>query len=183
MALEPPDDNDDLLPCGNGEDALARHLMAGRTTDHEAGCSHCRSAARDLEPLISVLREPPDEETTAPVGLVDDVMRIVRSERRNTRTLTLGGAGPGTTEIRESAVATLVRLSARDVPDVLVGRCRVRRTPDGLVVSLTVLVVGGTPIVEAAERLRRTVRALLEERLRLAVPRIDIDVTGLVEPG
>lgn len=182
MALEPPDDGDrGLLPCGNGEDTLVRNLMDGRTTDHEAHCPHCRAAARDLAPLVSALNEPEAEATTAPAGLVDDVMRAIRAERGSRRSLVLGGPGPGTTRIRESAVAAMARFAARGVPGVVVGRCRVRRETDGLTVSLTARVAQGTPIAEAAEDVRGAVREVLEDRLRLPVTRIDIEVVGLIE--
>ncbi len=182
MALEPPDDGaDDLLPCGHGEDALVRNLMEGRTTEHEAACPYCRAAARELAPLVSVLREPEAEAVTAPAGLVDDVMRAIRAERGSRRSLALDAPGPGTTHVRESAVAALARFSARSVPGVLVGRCRVRRDRDGLTVSLGARVAHGTPITEAADEVRRAVREVLENRLRLPVARIDIEVTGLIE--
>lgn len=182
MALEPPDEGaDDLLPCGNGEDVLVRNLMDGRTTEHEARCPHCRAAARDLAPLVRVLREPDTEAVTAPAGLVDDVMRAIRAERGNRRALLLDGPGPGATRIRETAVAALARFAARGVPGTLVGRCRVLRAQDGLSVSLNVRVAHGTPIAEAAEGVRGAVRAVLEDRLGLPVTRIDIEVVGLIE--
>ncbi|CAL9482521.1 hypothetical protein SUDANB121_03083 [Nocardiopsis dassonvillei] len=181
MALEPPDDGaDGLLPCGNGEDALVRNLVEGRTTEHEAHCPHCRAATRDLAPLVSVLREPGTDAVAAPAGLVDDVMRVIRADRGR-RTLVLGGPGPGTTRIRESAVAALARFAARGAPGTLVGRCRVGRERDGLSVALAVRVAHGTPIAEAAEDLRRAVRDVLEDRLGLPVLRIDVEVVGLIE--
>ncbi|MEU0489901.1 hypothetical protein ABZ249_11780 [Nocardiopsis sp. NPDC006139] len=182
MALEPPDDGaDGLLPCGNEEDVLVRNLMEGRTTEHEARCPHCQATARDLAPLVSALREPETEAVKAPAGLVEDVMRAIRAERGNRRSLLLGGPGPGTTRIRESAVAAMARYASRGVPGVLVGRCRVERGPDGLAVSLTARVAHGTPIAGAAEDVRRTVRDILEHRLGLPVVRIDIEVVGLIE--
>ncbi|NYJ32733.1 hypothetical protein [Nocardiopsis aegyptia] len=158
-----------------------RHLLDGRPTEHEAQCSHCRAAARDLAPLIRALGEPELEATTAPAGLVDDVMRAIRAERGTRRSLELDGPGPGTTRIRETAVAAMARFSARGVSGVLVGRCRVHREEEGLAVSLTARVTQGTPIAAAAEEVRRAVRDILEDRLRLTVTRIDIEIVGLIE--
>ncbi|WP_159942602.1 MULTISPECIES: hypothetical protein [unclassified Nocardiopsis] len=178
MAVEPSDDHD-RLPCGNTVDALLRHMTSGELTGHERTCEHCRAQAEELRPLVTAVRRDGEEEVTAPSGLLTDVMRAVRSERRSERTIVLGGTGPGGTEVRESAVAAMLRASVEAVPGVVVGRCRVEQTGEGLFVRVTARVAVGLPIPDAAGAARRAMRSLVERRLGLPVARLDIDVVDL----
>lgn len=182
MAVDPSDDHD-RLPCGTTVDALLRHLTSGRLTEHESSCEYCREQAEELRPLVAAVRQSDDQEVTAPPGLLSDVMRAVRAERRAGTTVVLAGPGPGGTEIREAAVAALLRASVDSVPGVVVGRCRVRQSREGLTVLATARVALGLPIIEAAEAARRAMRTLIEDRLGLSAVRVDIDVVDLDDPG
>ena len=182
MAVDPSDDQD-RLPCGNSVDALLRHLTSGDLTGHESSCEYCREQAAELSPLVSAVQQAGDQDVTAPPGLLADVMRAVRSERRTSGTVVLAGPGPGGTEIRVAAVAAMLRASVESVPGVVVGRCRIEQTPEGLVVLAAARVALGLPIVEAAEEARRAMRSLVEDRLGLRAARVDIDVVDLDQPG
>ncbi len=190
MAVEPSrdhDDSHDQLPCGTSADALLDHLRAGTTTEHERTCPHCRAAAEEFRPLLSALGSAADDdrEITAPPGLLDDVMRTVRAERRSRETLRLADPGtgetPGDTRIRHSAISAVLRACVDPAAGLIVGGCRIRSTPDGLVVTATARVLSGTVIPEATGAARRVMRSFVEERLGLRVARIDIDVTDVIE--
>lgn len=190
MAVDPSHDHDhsdDQLPCGTSADALLDHLRAGTTTAHERTCPHCRAAAEEFRPLLSAMGSAlgDDREITAPPGLLDDVMRAVRAEGRSKKTLRLPGAGtggtPGDTRIRHSAVSAMLRACVDPAEGLLVGRCRIERTPDGLVIGATARVLTGTVIPEATAAARRAMGTFVEDRLGLRVARIDIDVTDVID--
>ncbi|MFD6950847.1 MULTISPECIES: hypothetical protein [unclassified Nocardiopsis] len=95
----------------------------------------------------------------------------------------LGAPGPGGTEVGESAVAAMLRASVEPVPGVVVGRCRVEQTREGLTVRATARVTVGLPIPDAADAARRAMRSLAEQRLGLPVVRLDIEVVDLEDPA
>lgn len=185
MAVDPSDDHDQL-PCGTYADALLDHLRAGTATEHERTCPHCRTASEEFRPLLSALGSSlgDDREITAPPGLLDDVMRAVRAEGRSKETLRLpdtgSGGGPGDTRIRHSAVSAMLRACVDPAEGLLVGRCRIERTPDGLAIAATARVLTGTVIPEATAAARRAMGTFVEDRLGLRVARIDIDVTDVI---
>lgn len=179
MAVDPSDDHDQL-PCGTSADTLLEHLREGTATGHERTCPHCRAAADEFRPLLAALRDAP--EVTAPPGLLDDVMRVVRSEGRSKKTLQLPGDGPGDTRIRHSAVSAMLRYCVDPADGLILGRCRIERTPAGLVIAADARVLAGTVIPEATAAARRTMSAFVEDRLGLRVARIDIDVTDVINP-
>ncbi|WP_017570343.1 anti-sigma factor [Nocardiopsis halotolerans] len=181
MAVDPSDDHD-RLSCGNSVDALLGDMLSGGLTEHESACEYCRAQADELRPLVDAVRRDGEEEATAPPGLLTDVMRVVRAERRSEGTIVLTGPGPGGTEVRESAVAAMLRTSAASVPGVVVGRCRVEQTREGLSVRATARIAVGFPIPDAADAARRAMRSLAEQRLGLPVVRLDIDVVDLDDP-
>lgn len=186
MAVDPSHDHDhDQLPCGTSADTLLEHLRTGTTTAHERTCPHCRAASEEFRPLLSALGAAlgDDREITAPPGLLDDVMRTVRAEGRSKKTLQLPGDGgtPGDTRIRHSAVSAMLRACVDPAEGLLVGRCRIERTPDGLVIAATARVLTGTVIPEATAAARRTMVEFVEDRLGLRVARIDIDVTDVID--
>ncbi|WP_017587915.1 anti-sigma factor [Nocardiopsis ganjiahuensis] len=186
MAVDPSHDHDQL-PCGTSADALLGHLRAGTATGHERTCPHCRAAAEEFRPLLSALDSAPDEgrEITAPPGLLDDVMRTVRAEGRSRETLRLSGPGtgdtPGDTRIRHSAVSAMLRVCVDPAGGLIIGGCRIRNTPDGLVVAATARILNGTVIPEATAAARQAMGSFVEDRLGLRVARIDIDVTDVIE--
>lgn len=182
MAVDPSDDHD-RLPCGNSVDALLRHMLSGEPTRHESNCEYCLEQEEELRPLVAAVRQSGEEEITAPPGLLSDVMRVVRTERRSDGTVVLTGSGPGGTEVRASAVAAMLRASVESVPGVVVGRCRVEQTGEGVWVRATARVRVGLPIPDAAEAARHAMRALVEEGLGLHVDRVDIDVVDLDDPS
>ncbi|GHC73145.1 hypothetical protein GCM10007079_06820 [Nocardiopsis terrae] len=178
MAVDPSDDHDQL-PCGTSADALLDHLRKGTVTGHERTCPHCRAAAEEFRPLLAALDS--EGEITAPPGLLDDVMRTVRAEGRSRQTLRLPGGGPGDTRVRHSAVSAMLRACVDPAEGLIVGRCRIEQTPDGLVVAATARVLSGTVIPEATAAARRAMGAFVQNRLGLRVGRIDIDVTDVIE--
>ncbi|WP_017598996.1 anti-sigma factor [Nocardiopsis lucentensis] len=182
MAVDPSDVHD-RLPCTNSVDALLRHLVSGALTEHESACPYCREQAEELRPLVTAVRQSDEQRVTAPTGLVSDVMRVVRAERRPGRTIVLDGPGPGGTEIRESAVAALLRASVDTVPGVVVGRCRIEQTARGVIIRAAVRVALDRPIPEATAAARSSMRALVEERLGLPVVRVDLDVVDVRDNG
>ncbi|MEU3018767.1 MULTISPECIES: hypothetical protein [unclassified Nocardiopsis] len=186
MAVEPSDDHD-RLPCGTSADTLLDHLRAGTVTEHERTCPHCRAATEEFRPLLSALGAALDDDhrITAPPGLLDDVMSAVRAEGRSRRTLRLPGTGPGgargDTRVRHSAVSAMLRARVDRAGGLVLGRCRIEETPEGLVVTATARVVSGTVIPEATARARRDMAAFVADRLGLRVARIDIDVTDVID--
>ncbi|WP_017579324.1 hypothetical protein [Nocardiopsis valliformis] len=198
MAVDPSDDHE-LLPCGTSADELLDHLREDTATAHERTCPHCRAAAEEFRPLLSALGSVlgEDREVTAPPGLLDDVMRAVRAEGRSKETLRLPGPGsgrgsgsgphsggaPGDTRIRHSAVSAMLRACVDPTEGLIVGRCRIERTPDGLAVTATARVLTGTVIPDATAAARRAMAAFVEDRLGLRVARIDIDVTDVIDLG
>ncbi|MFE1166205.1 hypothetical protein [Nocardiopsis sp. NPDC058789] len=186
MAVEPSDDHE-RLPCGTSADTLLDHLRAGTVTDHERTCPHCRAAAEEFRPLLSALGAALDDDrqVTAPPGLLDDVMSVVRAEGRSRSTIRLprtGGDGaPGDTRVRHSAVSAMLRARVDPAGGLLLGRCRIEETSEGLVVAATARVLTGTVIPEATASARRDMSTFVEDRLGLRVARIDIDVTDVID--
>ncbi|GAA1094285.1 hypothetical protein NE857_01505 [Nocardiopsis exhalans] len=194
MAVDPSDDHEQL-PCGTSADALLDHLREGTATAHERTCPHCLAAAEEFRPLLSALGSALSEnrEVTAPSGLLDDVMRTVRAEGRSGETLRLpapgprsgsdpdSGGAPGNTRIRHSAVSAMLRACVDPAEGLIVGRCRISHTPDGLAVTATARVLAGTVIPDATAAARRAMAAFVADRLGLRVARIDIDVTDVID--
>lgn len=192
MAVDPSDDHEQL-PCGTSADQLLDHLREGTATRHERTCPYCLAAAEEFRPLLSALGSAleEDREVTAPPGLLDDVMRAVRAEGRSRETLRLpdpasgpdSGGAPGDTRIRHSAVSAMLRACVDPAGGLIVGRCRIERTPDGLVITATARVLTGTVIPDATAAARRAMVGFVEDRLGLRVARIDIDVTDVIDPA
>ncbi|HJE58391.1 MAG TPA: hypothetical protein K8V84_07740 [Nocardiopsis listeri] len=179
MAVDPFDDHDPL-PCGTSIDELLDHLAESTLTEHERACPHCRAVAVELRPLVEAMSSRP--RVTAPPGLLDDVMREVRAEARSTRTLPLTEGVSGRTEIRHSAMSSMLRASVDPARGLFVGRCRIERASEGVIVSATARVLAGTPIPEAGDGARRDMTAFIHDRLGLRVARVDIDVTDVIDP-
>ncbi|PWV47972.1 hypothetical protein [Nocardiopsis sp. L17-MgMaSL7] len=186
MAVDPSDDHEQL-PCGTSADTLLEHLRAGTVTAHERTCPHCRAAADEFRPLLSALGAAldNDREVTAPPGLLDDVMSVVRAEGRSRGTLRLpdtgSGGTPGDTRVRHSAVSAMLRARVDPAGGLVLGRCRIEDTLEGLVVTATARVLTGTVIPDATARARRDMSTFVEDRLGLRVARIDIDVTDVID--
>lgn len=75
----------------------------------------------------------------------------------------------------------MLRACVDPAEGLIVGRCRIEQTPDGLVVAATARVLSGTVIPEATAAARRAMGAFVQNRLGLRVGRIDIDVTDVIE--
>ena len=186
MAVDPSDDPDQL-PGGTSADALLEHLRAGTTPGHERTCPHCQAAAEEFRPLLSALDSAAGDGRgiTAPPGLLDDVMRAVRAEGRSKETLRLpdrgSGEGSGDTRIRHSAVSAMLRACVDPAEGLIVGRCRITRAPEGLVIAATARVLTGTVIPDATAAARRAMVGFVEDRLGLRVARVDIDVTDVID--
>ncbi|WP_067963646.1 Asp23/Gls24 family envelope stress response protein [Nocardiopsis trehalosi] len=180
MAVDPA--GPDRLPCGTDLDTLLAHLRAGAPTAHERTCPHCRAAARDHAPLSAARDELAADTVTAPPNLLDDVMRVVRSDPRSGRLLPVAGAEAGTTHVRRFAAAALLRTAAEEVPGV--ARVRVRdmeETGDGVAVRVAAHLRVGAPIPETSAALRRAVRTAGRAHLGWHRVRVDIEVTGIAD--
>ncbi|GAB3210574.1 hypothetical protein ACQEU5_13845 [Marinactinospora thermotolerans] len=177
MAVEPTDH--DRLPCGTDLTTLAGHLAEGALTAHERNCSHCRGAVRRLRALDSARDDLASESVSAPPQLLDEVMRVVRTEGRPGRALPVPPEQHGVTRVREPAAARILRTAAETVGGISVGRCRISEEDEGLSVLLTARVETGAAIPELAEAARRAVRDAARHQLGWTLIRVDVEVVDL----
>lgn len=122
------------LPCGAELAALIDQVAEGlppERSGHQQGCRQCRAALGELEQLWGVVREVAREDIFRPPGLVESVVRRIRSELRAlgqlvplesvvprlVRHALLAGPG-GVTRIADTVVARLVARVVRDAPGV-----------------------------------------------------------------
>ena len=129
------------LACGADVDTLLEQVAdghAGRLTDHQRDCVHCRAAIGELNTLWSPVRELAAASVPPPPGLATAVIGRIRRLVRDvgyTLEMTDGGA----IRIAARIVAALARDSASRVPGV---RLALGRTTHG---ALSALAQGAMP--------------------------------------
>lgn len=181
--------DEDLLPCGREPETVLEHAREGALDEHERSCPECRAVVRDHAVLDQVTREWAESAVPMPGDLGSRVMRLVRAELHTGRLLPLGDPGEELT-LTETAAARALRAAVDAEPGVQARSCRIRphenragaAVPGPVTVRLSVGVPYGEPIHALAQRLRERVRRAADERLGLAVAKVDVDVVGL-EPA
>jgi len=182
----------DLLGCGRPVAALVDQADDGRlepSDAHQASCAHCRSALRDAAVSRQALELLRATRGPVPAGLVDRVMREVRSGRDRDRLIELGPSGrtrpglltvAGGVRVHQQVVADLARAAATSVRGVTVARASATGQPGrpgGVDVTLGLLVDGRTPLPQLARLVRRAVRAAV--RRATGAGQVQVALTAL----
>ncbi|MCP2258060.1 hypothetical protein LX15_001747 [Streptoalloteichus tenebrarius] len=175
------------LPCGHTIDSLWERVRSGASAvpdEHVARCRHCQTALEGLRALHAATEELAAEEVSAPPGLFDRVMRVVRTEARRGDTVPLV-TGPDPASVSTTAVAAVVRFAVDTLPGqrLRARRCRVQAPPgtvDVLDVSVEVLSPSAAEWDET--ELRRRIAAVVSAHVGVRVRRLELDVVPL-EPG
>ncbi|GAA5109196.1 Asp23/Gls24 family envelope stress response protein [Nocardia iowensis] len=189
MAVNGTTEQDYRLPCGREIEHVWDRLdavEAGLGDEHEKTCPHCRSARDSLHALRAATKELIDEPEPAPPDLTMRIMSAVRAEARRGRTLSLPTPLPGTVEVSEQAVATVLRYAADSVPGVRARNCRVRSVglgQDGAAqveVELAVAIrFGHTTIGDALPIVRERVTAAVDAQIGLTLVALDLIVADI----
>ncbi|MEU7144807.1 Asp23/Gls24 family envelope stress response protein [Nocardia sp. NPDC046473] len=191
MAVNGTTEQDYRLPCGREIEQVWDRLdavEAGLGDEHETSCPHCRAARDSLLALRAATKELIDEPDPAPPDLTGRIMSAVRAEARRGRTLVLPTPAPGTVEVSEQAVATVLRYAADSVPGVRARQCRVRRVGMGMdgetlvAVELSVAIrFGHTTVGAALPLVRERVSAALAAQAGLVLETLDLVVADIYE--
>ncbi|GGM81464.1 hypothetical protein GCM10012275_60150 [Longimycelium tulufanense] len=167
------------LPCGRNVDALWEQVRSGAAPDeHVSSCPHCRTALEGLRALDAATRDLAHEEVTAPPGLLERIMRVVRTEARRGATVPLV-VGPDPAHVSTAAVAAVVRFAVDTAPG---GRLRARRcrvqpaagTVDVLDVTVEVVAFGETE--PDLDGLRRRIGSVLAAHVGLRLRELRLDL-------
>lgn len=176
----------DRLVCGRLVEDLVDQADAGRlepTDAHQAGCRYCRQALRDAAVSGQALELLRTDRSPVPAGLVDRVLRSVRSTRPPEGLLELPADGPspvpGRVRVSRQLLADVARVAAAGQAGVTVTRAvaSLVGADRRLRVSLSVLVDGRTPLPELAVGVRRAVRAAMSRAV--SANEVDVELTAL----
>ncbi|WOF21889.1 hypothetical protein N8K70_10885 [Microbacterium betulae] len=179
---------------GHTLEELSDYLDAGRrpedpSIEQSPGCQLALQAMerlRDITPALfaaDTAAEPAVDERW-----VQRVLGSIALDARAGRRIPLASEDDALDlGLTEGAVRGLVRAAETAVPGLLIGRCRLEGdvlTPSApLRVTVDVSTPYGTPIAEAAERLRGEIDRRLATHTELRVVGIDITVKDVAGPG
>ncbi|MGH3630196.1 MAG: Asp23/Gls24 family envelope stress response protein [Sciscionella sp.] len=172
------------LPCGRSVEDVWNELRAHAVSRHAAGCAHCQTARRSLEPLASATSLLMQEELEPPEGLLDRIMQAVRAEVRRTDSVPLPSAH-GPAAISNDAFAVVLRYAADTVDGVRARTVSVTVDPDysGRVrvrMSLS-LRYGVGPIGELFDTVRDRIDAAVSGQIGVFTSAIDLGVDDVWE--
>ncbi|WP_065962346.1 Asp23/Gls24 family envelope stress response protein [Curtobacterium sp. UCD-KPL2560] len=184
-ALEPEDLD------GHSIDELADYLDAGMqpadpSIDDSAACQNALAAIIRLrQSSLGSLEAAAAQEPPADESWIGGVLANISLEARAGRDVPLRAESPTERPVMtEGAIRSLVRSAGDVVPGVVIARCSldgdVVRLGAPVRVTVELAVRAGSPIHDAADRVRSAVAAVLAEQTDLVVEAVDVRVRDLL---
>jgi len=191
METPPPGDSTDGIGgTGYTLEDLSDYLDRGRlpsipAIDDNAECSSVLSSlqrvgalSRDLVAKEAELQPPVDE------TWLSALFTSISQEAKAGRDIPLTSPDPRTRlSITEGAVRELVRAAGDSVDGVLVGRCQLdgdlATVGDSIRVTVSISVLLGSPVHEAAETVRQRVYSELLTHTELTIEAVDVTVADV----
>lgn len=172
------------LTCGTRRADLVEQVAergSGVRTPHQASCTQCQTALRDLEwawQAVDLLRS---EAVQPPARLLERVMRRVRAELVSWNIEVRGEHG--LTQLSAQVFAMIAYETAESVPGVsAVHRSQPARVSDGVDVALELSLVFGYSAPEVGAVVRRRLMSRVRQLTGLAVGAVQIKVSDVVAP-
>lgn len=181
------------LGCGREIDDVWANADAPPNA-HEMECPDCRAARASLAELNTATRELRSSDREDPnlrlsADLVSKITSIARAEVRRGRRIPLRRTQSGTDEadltVSEQAIATVIRHTCDQLPDIEARRCSVEVVddaagPDPAAVAirahLRISVAASTASPGRIETLRQEIIAAVEDQVGVTAQIVDIDV-------
>jgi hypothetical protein len=181
------------LGCGREIDEVWANADAPPNA-HEMECADCQAARASLTDLNTATRELRSRDQEDPnlrlsADLVTKITSIARAEVRRGRRIPLRRSPAGTEDadltVSEQAVATVIRHTCDQQPDVEARRCSVEIVegatgpdPDTVAIRahLRISVAASTTNPGRIEALRQEIIAAVEEQVGVTAQTVDIDV-------
>lgn len=181
------------LGCGREIDDVWANADAPPNA-HEMECPDCRAARASLAELNTATRELRSSDREDPnlrlsADLVSKITSIARAEVRRGRRIPLRRTQSGTDEadltVSEQAIATVIRHTCDQLPDIEARRCSVEVVddaagPDPAAVAirahLRISVAAATASPGRIETLRQEIIAAVEDQVGVTAQIVDIDV-------
>lgn len=181
------------LGCGREIDDVWANADAPPNA-HEMECPDCRAARASLAELNTATRELRSSDREDPnlrlsPDLVSKITSIARAEVRRGRRIPLRRTRSGTDEadltVSEQAIATVIRHTCDQLPDIEARRCSVEVVddaagPDPAAVAirahLRISVAASTASPGRIETLRQEIIAAVEDQVGVTAQIVDIDV-------
>ena len=135
------------LACGADADAVLAQVADGegdRRTEHQQQCPHCQSALAEYTRLWSAVDALSAMPVRAPDGVIDAVLRSIRTTSADPWRGRLPDADGGATRIAGHVVAVTARLTTDQVPGVRAALSRHTGADDSVRVGVT----GGSAALE-----------------------------------
>ncbi|WP_091487492.1 hypothetical protein [Microbacterium pygmaeum] len=178
------------LDCGKTIEDLSDYLAADRfpRDPHIETCPECLNALQGLARVSQLSRDllaqDIAEQPPIPESWFQGIMSNIQTEVRAGRALPLHHPDPRVTlSVTEGAVRALIRSVGDDIPDVVVGRCRlegdVERPGAPIVVTITASIAFGRPILPVTTALRTGILEALARHTELHVEAVDISIDDL----
>ena len=181
------------LGCGRDIDEVWEH--ADNPPDaHELECPDCRAARASLTDLNAATRDLRSRDQDDPnlhlsADLVSKITSIARAEVRRGRRIPLRRSPSDTEEaeltVSEQAIATVIRHTCDESPDIEARRCHVEIAddatgldPDGVAIRirLRISVAASTASPGRVEALRQQIIAAVDGSVGVTARIVDIDV-------
>jgi hypothetical protein len=179
----------DIGGSGYTLEQLSAYLDAGRTPAIAAidDNAECQATLASLERLGSLSRDlvARDADTAPAVdeSWLGGLFAAISREVKAGRDLPLASTDPRTRlSITEGAVRELVRAAGDSVDGVIVGHCSLVSDDDDdddVTVELSISVLLGTPVRDAAESVRQRVFSELLKHTELRVTSVDVTVADV----
>ena len=181
------------LGCGREIDEVWANADAPPNA-HEMECPDCQAARASLAELNTATRElrSSEREDTSlrrSADMVSKITSIARAEVRRGRRIPLRRSQSGTDEadltVSEQAIATVIRHTCDQLPDIEARRCSVEVVddaagpdPDAVAIRahLRVSVAASTASPGRIEALRQEIIAAVEDQVGVTAQIVDIDV-------
>ena len=181
------------LGCGREIDDVWANADAPPNA-HERECPDCRAARASLAELNTATRELRSSDREDPnlrlsADLVSKITSIARAEVRRGRRIPLRRTQSGTDEadltVSEQAIATVIRHTCDQLPDIEARRCSVEVVddaagpdPDAVAIRahLRISVAASTASPGRIETLRQEIIAAVEDQVGVTAQIVDIDV-------
>ena len=175
---------------GYSLDDLSDYLDRGRQPAIPAidDNAECRSVLSSLERVSALSRDLVAKDAEANPTLDESwlgtLFASISQEAKAGRDIPLGSPDPKTRlSITEGAVRELVRAAGDSIAGVLVGRCQLHGDVElpgtGIRVEITISVLLGSPVHEAAESVRQRVYSELLAHTELSIEAVDVTVADV----
>ena len=182
--------DDGIGGSGYSLDELSDYLDRGRlpaiaAIDDNAECQSVLSSLERVSALSrDLIAQDAEDNPTVDESWLGALFASISQEAKAGRDIPLASPDPRTRlSITEGAVRELVRAAGDSVDGVLVGRCQldgdVDSIGDSIRVSISISVLLGTPVHEAAEAVRQRVYSELLTHTELTVEAVDVTVADV----